>query len=278
MKRRLLNLFSAVSLLLCVAACALWVRSYGSSSAPAPSAARMQDALARPLPVINFDGVALDEIVQFTGDVSRATMEVDWPALAAAGVGPDTPVSLRVQNRPIGEVLARSVSAAGDLGYRVRGSVIRVSTRAALGAQGTAPPVLPPASDTWERVVAGRRWTVSAHRGNLHLWVIPADMTSVYQQPEPKAQAVRAERDRQLVNIGSFSVVRRGYPYCSWLASAPLWAFAAATAVGPLMWLRARARSARRRRRNQCPGCGYDLTGNASGVCPECGTPATKPV
>src|SRR5690349_13064181 len=23
----------------------------------------------------------------------------------------------------------------------------------------------------------------------------------------------------------------------------------------------------------QCPGCGYDLTGHVSGVCPECGTP-----
>jgi hypothetical protein len=24
----------------------------------------------------------------------------------------------------------------------------------------------------------------------------------------------------------------------------------------------------------QCPGCGYDLTGNVSGVCPECGVEA----
>jgi hypothetical protein len=27
-----------------------------------------------------------------------------------------------------------------------------------------------------------------------------------------------------------------------------------------------------RRHQGQCPRCGYDLTGNASGVCPECGT------
>jgi hypothetical protein len=26
-----------------------------------------------------------------------------------------------------------------------------------------------------------------------------------------------------------------------------------------------------RRARGQCPQCGYDLTGNVSGVCPECG-------
>jgi hypothetical protein len=30
----------------------------------------------------------------------------------------------------------------------------------------------------------------------------------------------------------------------------------------------------RRQLRGQCPACGYDLTGNVSGVCPECGTPA----
>lgn len=33
-----------------------------------------------------------------------------------------------------------------------------------------------------------------------------------------------------------------------------------------------------RRRRGQCVRCAYDLTGNTSGVCPECGTPiATEP-
>ena len=26
-------------------------------------------------------------------------------------------------------------------------------------------------------------------------------------------------------------------------------------------------------RRKTCPACGYDLTGNTSGICPECGTP-----
>ena len=34
------------------------------------------------------------------------------------------------------------------------------------------------------------------------------------------------------------------------------------------------ALSVRRHRRSlgRCPDCGYDLTGNTSGVCPECGT------
>ena len=33
----------------------------------------------------------------------------------------------------------------------------------------------------------------------------------------------------------------------------------------------------RRRKRGQCLSCGYNLTGNASGVCPECGR-AIKPL
>ena len=37
-----------------------------------------------------------------------------------------------------------------------------------------------------------------------------------------------------------------------------------------------RRRRARRRRSGFCPRCPYDLTGNASGTCPECGTPITK--
>ena len=50
--------------------------------------------------------------------------------------------------------------------------------------------------------------------------------------------------------------------------------------VPPLAWvLRDNARRfeerqrADRRRAGLCPACGYDLTGNVSGTCPECGTP-----
>ena len=37
------------------------------------------------------------------------------------------------------------------------------------------------------------------------------------------------------------------------------------------VWLRRR-----RLRRGHCEHCGYDLTGNVSGVCPECGTPTSE--
>jgi hypothetical protein len=45
--------------------------------------------------------------------------------------------------------------------------------------------------------------------------------------------------------------------------------------VAPLFsWVR-RNRRLRRAHPDLCPSCGYDLTGNVSGVCPECGTAAT---
>lgn len=36
------------------------------------------------------------------------------------------------------------------------------------------------------------------------------------------------------------------------------------------------ARRALRRRRGQCVACGYDLTGNTTGICPECGKPTSS--
>ena len=38
-------------------------------------------------------------------------------------------------------------------------------------------------------------------------------------------------------------------------------------------FIRGPVRRWRRRRRGECVGCGYNLTGNESGVCPECGKP-----
>jgi len=38
-------------------------------------------------------------------------------------------------------------------------------------------------------------------------------------------------------------------------------------------FIRGPVRRWRRQRKGLCRKCGYDLTGNVSGVCPECGTP-----
>jgi hypothetical protein len=61
----------------------------------------------------------------------------------------------------------------------------------------------------------------------------------------------------------------------AWVQS-PWWPFTTILGVLPAIWLRSRLRRTRagqRERRGRCRSCGYSLTGNVSGVCPECGTP-----
>jgi hypothetical protein len=53
----------------------------------------------------------------------------------------------------------------------------------------------------------------------------------------------------------------------------PIWMLSSLLAVYPaIAFIRGPLRRHRRRRKGLCLKCGYDLTGNVSGVCPECGT------
>jgi len=56
-----------------------------------------------------------------------------------------------------------------------------------------------------------------------------------------------------------------------------LWLVVVVLAVLPLTWVNVASRNLYRRgalRRGGCPTCHYNLTGNTSGICPECGSPA----
>jgi hypothetical protein len=58
-----------------------------------------------------------------------------------------------------------------------------------------------------------------------------------------------------------------------WALFLPWWFLTLAFACAPAAAALARRFRVRRRVRNgRCPRCAYDLTGNVSGVCPECGT------
>jgi hypothetical protein len=59
-----------------------------------------------------------------------------------------------------------------------------------------------------------------------------------------------------------------------WHAAAPLWLLAAALAFLPAIRLLLRLRR-KPGGAGLCRACNYDLTGNVSGVCPECGTAVT---
>jgi hypothetical protein len=63
-----------------------------------------------------------------------------------------------------------------------------------------------------------------------------------------------------------------GYRSDDWVLAVPHWLPAALLGVMPAVWLNRFRKTRRVRRPGLCRTCGYDLTGNASGVCPECGT------
>ena len=60
-----------------------------------------------------------------------------------------------------------------------------------------------------------------------------------------------------------------------WAAVAAVFALPAGARAAA--WLLGFARFCRRTSRNLCHRCGYSLTGNTSGTCPECGAPNAAP-
>jgi hypothetical protein len=74
-----------------------------------------------------------------------------------------------------------------------------------------------------------------------------------------------------------FSSVKQGQYRVTWIVF-PLWLSTAGLAVTGITPLAARPlRDWRRRRNGWCVYCGYDLTGNRSGRCPECGMRFRRP-
>jgi hypothetical protein len=56
------------------------------------------------------------------------------------------------------------------------------------------------------------------------------------------------------------------------LLAVPYWLLAVVAALPAVFRARAAIRRRHRSFRGRCRECGYDLSGNVSGVCPECGT------
>src|SRR6185437_5858848 len=56
----------------------------------------------------------------------------------------------------------------------------------------------------------------------------------------------------------------------------PLWCVVVVSGAWPMSWACKRARRQFRRCKQMCVHCNYNLTGNTSGVCPECGTAVTN--
>jgi hypothetical protein len=65
-------------------------------------------------------------------------------------------------------------------------------------------------------------------------------------------------------------LIRRGNIFGFYL---PYWCVVLSSIPLPAIWIVRRLRLATALKRRRCPQCGYSLTGNTSGTCPECGNP-----
>jgi hypothetical protein len=102
----------------------------------------------------------------------------------------------------------------------------------------------------------------------IHLWADPYTL----QFGCPMGLHIRYHRPESLRE--ALGLIRPFYDHggsTEWFFIIPLWSALTITAAYPLY------RVLRRRRApsGHCQTCGYNLTGNVSGICPECGTPIT---
>ena len=85
-------------------------------------------------------------------------------------------------------------------------------------------------------------------------------------------------RERPLAWMGFFFSGRIAGPLgTGYLLILPDWLLCLALLVPPARWVWGWRRD-RLQRDGHCAKCGYDLAGNTSGICPECGTPIVSSV
>jgi hypothetical protein len=105
----------------------------GLCVAAAPSVAAPRDrVLSRTLPEMKFTGVTFGDAIDFIRDASGANIHVNWKALEAQNVTPDTTVNLRLRAvtlRKVLNLLLSEVSGSDTLTYFVDEGVVEVTTR-----------------------------------------------------------------------------------------------------------------------------------------------------
>jgi hypothetical protein len=109
----------------------------GSAGRESRADTALRQKLQREAERVSFSDIDFKDVLQFLREYSKADIRVNWPALRAAGIKPDTRVNVDVRGATIKRVLdliLRNVStsaARGDaeLGYAIEDGVLTISTK-----------------------------------------------------------------------------------------------------------------------------------------------------
>jgi hypothetical protein len=100
--------------------------------APALSASPVRQQLAQRLPELRFQGITLNDAIDFIRDVSGANLAVNWKALEGINVNRDTPINIHLAGVSMRKALEMVLNDAGGgdaLTYYVDEGVIEITTR-----------------------------------------------------------------------------------------------------------------------------------------------------
>jgi hypothetical protein len=108
----------------------------GSSEPANPTNAETARALARRMPMLQFDGIAFDDTIDFLRDITGTNIFVDWTTLTKANIARDKKMTVgKLQDIPYGQALTLAldnVAGKGKLGWSLENGVITISTTDAL--------------------------------------------------------------------------------------------------------------------------------------------------
>lgn len=131
----------------------------------------------------------------------------------------------------------------------------------------------------WTPQTAAHRLTVTAHRGLLTLELEEGYPTphGGFHSPPGKVFSTDSTGTDIRSWLGRFGYWRSFPQYAfQFTIYFPLWWLASLLAAFSLLCAWRWRRAMRKPPDEQCRKCGYNLTGNTSGVCPECGTPVPQ--
>jgi hypothetical protein len=115
-------------------------RSVGTATQPAGETEIdpvLRRQLERQLPELQFDGVGLNDVIDFLRDVSGTNIVVNWKSLEAAGVDKNTPMTAKLRNIKFSKALNVLLDSAGGgsglVVWRPEGNVITITAGSARG-------------------------------------------------------------------------------------------------------------------------------------------------